>query len=613
MDIDKPCANENELPKNVDSPEQLELVPSHYLSKDATKPLQFTNKDNAKYKYALKPMIYSVIFILIVEALERFSYYGVNFTQTAYLTGAYNENWSANLTGVDASSMTSLSTAIAYSSPFVGAILADAVLGDFLVIALGTSLLYIPGMILIALTTIPGLLGETFNMGALRAGLVILYPMGAGCIKAVVNIFGAKQFHPVLQSAMVSRYYINFYMFINLGALVGGLLIPLLAQQDITTAYFIPVGTMCLALLVFLLGAKRYVQMKPDKTAMFTTLKIIGSSTVCCKGFESNKASSGGEFTDHVVQGVKQLLFVIPISALVVPFNVVYSQMSTTFIVQGTVMQQAGFIDASMMQNIDAISVLFFGFVIGQYLYPFLRKRGIDFPTTHKFAMGTFCAVIACVCALIVEYAIHSVYNNSGDKISVMWQAFSYFFIGAGEIFAVSAAYEAAYKVAPKDQKALASAINLFFIGGIPNYICMGMFNAVEPWFTNASGNGYIDTLEDYTTAHVQNFWWLLIGIGLMGCLGNALPWTKNWVASIETIATDCLLALEKEHTPDPELAIGDGMSPDTDDGSDSSNAKGPDTSSDAFSNVSATVSVESCEASNGIAQNKNHEADVVA
>jgi dipeptide/tripeptide permease len=566
MEIQQCYAKEDDLPSNVSTLEQLELVPSYYRSKDPRKPLQLTDKDNTNYSYALKPMIYSVIFILIVEALERFSYYGINFTQTAYLTGVYDKNWSANLSGVDASSMTSLSTAIAYSSPFVGAVLADALLGDFWVIALGTSLLYIPGMILIACTTIPGLLGETFNLGALRAGLVILYPLGAGSIKAVVNIFGAKQFHPVLQSAMLSRYYINFYMFINMGALIGGLVVPIIAQHNVTAAYFIPVGTMAVALLVFILGAPRYVHMKPDKTSLLKTLQVIGSSTVCCQGFDSKKASNGGTLSDNFVQGVKHLLYIIPITALVVPFNVVYSQMATTFIVQGTVMKNAGFIDASMMQNIDAISVLFFGFVIGQYLYPFLEKRGIDLPTTHKFAMGTSCAVLACVCALIIEYQIRDVYMDTGDNISILWQAFAFFFIGAGEIFAVSAAYEAAYKVAPKEQKALASAINLFFIGGIPNYICMAMFNAATPWFTGAEGNGHIESLESYTTTSIQNYWWLLIGIGLIGCLVNVLPWTKNWVATIESTALESLVALEKEHTTDPEHAVYSGKCSDEQD-----------------------------------------------
>ncbi|CAB9530233.1 15 member 4 [Seminavis robusta] len=471
--------------------------------------------------------------------------------------GVYDDNWNAGLTGVEAASVTSLSTAIAYSSPFLGAILADALLGDFWVIALGTSFLYIPGMILIALTTVPELLGETFNMTALRVGLTVLYPLGAGAIKSVVNIFGAKQFHPVLQSSMLSEYYVNFYMFINIGALVGGILIPIVAQHNVTVAYFIPVATMALVILVFVLGSSRYVKVQPNMQSLLSVGRVIGNSAGRCRSLNSNMSSNGGRFSDHMVQSVKQLLCIIPITALVVPFNIVYAQMSTTFIVQGTVMKNVSFIDASMMQNMDAISVLVFGALIGQVLYPFLERKGIRIATTHKFAMGTFCTVLSCVCTLVVEYQIHATYNRSGKKISILWQSFSYFLIGCGELFAISSAYEAAYKVAPKEQKALASAINLFFIGGIPNFICMALDEAVKPWFTDASGSGNIASLEAYASTNIINFWWLLIFIGLGGCLINVLPWTRNWVEGVEEMAQENLIAVESERRTKVTAAHG--------------------------------------------------------
>ncbi len=49
--------------------------------------------------------------------------------------------------------------------------------------------------------------------------------------------------------------------------------------------------------------------------------------------------------------------------------------MATTFIVQGTVMKKAfGWIDAASMNNADAISVAFFGYLIGAIMYPQLAK-----------------------------------------------------------------------------------------------------------------------------------------------------------------------------------------------------------------------------------------------
>jgi len=80
----------------------------------------------------------------------------------------------------------------------MGGILADGLLGDYWMIVLGILLLYLLGLIIIALIAFSYLLGETFPIKALYAGFVVLMSLGAGAMKSVVNVFGAKQFHPYL-------------------------------------------------------------------------------------------------------------------------------------------------------------------------------------------------------------------------------------------------------------------------------------------------------------------------------------------------------------------------------------------------------------------------------
>lgn len=89
----RPPANSNsvqsqddELPNNVTNSDQLGDLPSECLSGDKEKPLRHVDEEGNIFHYALKPMFYSVIFILMVELLERFCFYGVNYTQTAYLS-----------------------------------------------------------------------------------------------------------------------------------------------------------------------------------------------------------------------------------------------------------------------------------------------------------------------------------------------------------------------------------------------------------------------------------------------------------------------------------------------------------------------------------------------
>lgn len=524
---------EEELPANVSSPEQVKTLPPEVLSGDPLRPLLFIDERGDSYKYHLQPMKYSVMFILIVELLERFSFYGINYTQTSYLTGAYNDDWSAEMQAVQAASYVSVSVAMAFTFPFAGAVLADSFLGDYNSILVGSLCFYLPGLALIASTTVPGLLGDEFNTKALAFGLICLWPIGTGLVKSVVNVFGAKQFHPLLQASLIETYYVNFYMCINIGALAGGVVVPLVAQRNVTVAYCIPAVMLTLGVASFLSGTKRFVRPKPRHDFFQTPAK---------KKLPYNPHAFASSTSNTSASSSSSSWTVLRISLLVIPFNIAYAQMATTFIVQGTVMEKVfGFIDAASMNNADALSVLFFGYVIGNVVYPFLAERDIRIPTTYKFAIGSLLGTGAIAWALVVEYMIHREYQATGQKVSIAWQAVSYMLIGAGEIFAVSAAYEVAFTASPPESKAFASAINLFCVGGLPNFLCIGLYHACARWFKNSSGTSKISDLRHYSQAQVYNYFWVLFLIALMGVVVNLLPPVRDWVASIEDEAANAL------------------------------------------------------------------------
>lgn len=129
------------------------------------------------------------------------------------MTGVYDHNWNAGLDAIMASSFGSISVAVAYTTPFLGAFFADQLFGDYFSILVGSIVFYLPGIILIALTTLPGVLGETFNSKALLFGLIVLWPIGTGTVKSIVNVFGAKQFHPLLQSSLIEGMLKFFHLF----------------------------------------------------------------------------------------------------------------------------------------------------------------------------------------------------------------------------------------------------------------------------------------------------------------------------------------------------------------------------------------------------------------
>jgi hypothetical protein len=178
---------DDELPTNVGHESQLVGLPQECLSGNKDRPLRHVDDLGNEYYYSLSPMTYSVVFILMVELFERFSFYSICYTLTLFLTGAFNEDWNAGFTSIKASSYVSVSTMVAYSTPFVGAFFADSLLGDYKSILVGLLFFYVPGIVLITLTTIPYLLGDEFNESLLTLGILVLWPLGTGIVKSIVN------------------------------------------------------------------------------------------------------------------------------------------------------------------------------------------------------------------------------------------------------------------------------------------------------------------------------------------------------------------------------------------------------------------------------------------
>ena len=563
-----PSDDDDNIPNNVHTIEQLQLLPmdclntnnkeheyDHHDDNDETdttqhptthhqhmrRPLRHVDDRGNVYTYMLQPYKYIIPLILVVEMIERFTYYGVYYTQTLYLTGVYNSKWNANYTSIEAASLVSLSTAVAYTTPFIGAYLSDKLLGDYYSIVFGATCLYLPGLLLVALTSIPHLFGShSFNTTALNIAILGLWPLGTGIVKSVVNVFGARQYHPLVQNAFIESYYVNFYTSINIGALVGISVLPIIAQHHVTTAYLIPVVLLSWGIIAFISGTKHYV-ISPPRGA--------SCSDVCGSKSKASTITPPAPFATTTIP----LTTILRISLLIVPFCIAYSQMPTTFIIQGAVMNKAmyGLIDAASINIIDNISVLTFGTIMSSYIYPYLIQKNYKLATTHKFAIGSFFGLLSLLWALIVEMMIRTTYDNTGQQISVLWQAPSYILIGIGEIFAVSAAYEAAFVASSPSTKALASAINIFCVGGLPNLFCIFLYKYCAHWFRNTrDGSTNLTHVSDYVTAHIDKYFEVLVLILMIGIVLNVLPAVRKFVENTEQRAIDIVKTplLSKQH-----------------------------------------------------------------
>jgi hypothetical protein len=116
--------NHNEIKfVNVNTDEQLVSVSHEFLSGNPIRPLLSRDVDGNEYYHYLRPMLNAAAFIMLVEGLERFCFFGVSYTQTSFLEGAYNANnqgWSPNMSTSAAVGLTSLKMGLAFTYPFFG-------------------------------------------------------------------------------------------------------------------------------------------------------------------------------------------------------------------------------------------------------------------------------------------------------------------------------------------------------------------------------------------------------------------------------------------------------------------------------------------------------------
>ena len=115
----------------------------------------------------------------------------------------------------------------------------------------------------------------------------------------------------------------------------GCIVIPVFARSSITIAYSIPFMLLLTAILFFVAGAKRYVDVVPGHDMQ-------------------QLESSADEETGIDKKDKPNFADVAKICALIVPFNIVYGQCPTTFMVQGAVMKPfLGVIEAPSMDILD--------------------------------------------------------------------------------------------------------------------------------------------------------------------------------------------------------------------------------------------------------------------
>ncbi|MCD9030139.1 MFS transporter [Luteimonas sp. Y-2-2-4F] len=451
-------------------------------------------------------------YIIGNEACERFSFYGMRNILVPFLISsvllAYLPEGDRNGEARDIFHTFVIGV---YFFPLLGGWLADRFFGKYHTI-LWFSLIYCAGHACLALF-------ET-NATGFYTGLFLI-ALGSGGIKPLVVSFCGDQFDQSNKDK-ARIVFDAFYWIINFGSFFASLLAPLfLRHYGPAVAFGIPGVLMFIATFVFWLGRRHYVNVPParrDPHAFFEVVKtalraqrpgegrpgllvaLAGvaaaaallvlwalSATVSLAWWPSDFGfvisaclalgvvialggigasmqleRARGLHPDAAVDGVRAVLRILIVFALVTPFWSLFDQKASTWIIQGREMvipHEAAWWpswliqDAAQMQALNPLLVMLLIPFNNLVLYPALRRIGFEPTALRRMGWGIAFSGVAWIAAGAIQLWI-----DDGEQVSLTWQSLPYLLLTFGEVLVSATALEFAYSQAPHAMKGVIMA-----------------------------------------------------------------------------------------------------------------------------------------------------------
>ncbi|KAF2129661.1 PTR2-domain-containing protein [Dothidotthia symphoricarpi CBS 119687] len=479
--------------------------------------------------------------IAIVELCERFGYYGsqvlyTNFVQQSLpvIDGVVSRTGKDPRTegqpgglglGQRASfGIGTFNSFWAYTTPILGAIIADEYLGRYntIFIAIAFSII---GHILLVISAIPAVLTSGNAIAPFILGVIVL-GFGTGAFKANVSPLIAEQYRQTKPRVVIdaktgdrvisdpnitiSRIFLYFYMFINVGSLTGQIgMVYVEKYVGFWLAWLLPTLLFCCCPFVLWFCKGKYHLSPPTGSVLTRAIKLLSLATKgkwsvnpvqTRKNFKSEhfwndvKPSHLGsskprwmQFDDAWVDQVARGLRACSCFTWIPLYWLSYNQMNNNLVSQAATMRLNG-VPNDVITNLNPISLVIFIPLVDNFLYPALRKYKIKFTPIKRIAFGFILASMAMVAACVIQYYIYkegpcgSHMNSCDEKadISVWVQAVPYVLVGFSEIFTSITGLEFAFTKAPKNMRSLVTSYWHFMSA-----------------FSNAIGQAFVSLSED--------------------------------------------------------------------------------------------------------------------
>ena len=438
-------------------------------------------------------------YIIANEGCERFSFYGMRNILTPFLISTLLLFLPEADRAGEAKHVFHTFVIGVYFFPLLGGWLADRFFGKYNTV-FWLSLVYCAGHACLA--------AFDDNLNGFYFGLFLI-ALGSGGIKPLVSSFVGDQFDQT-NKHKAKLVFDAFYWMINFGSFFASLLMPIfLKSYGPSVAFGIPGILMFIATIIFWLGKRKYVHVPPApadphsfmrvaRTALVTRVAGRGRpglvvAVIGAIGAVYSLARSGdwgfvisaclalvlliafggigtsmqlerarGAHPDEAVDGVRAVLRILIVFALVTPFWSLFDQKASTWIVQANSMTQPTFsffgnefkFVPAQMQALNPLLVMILIPFNNIVLFPLIRKMGIEPTALRRMTAGIVFTALSWIVIGTIQ-----VHMDAGNPTSMAWQILPYAILTLGEVLVSATGLEFAYSQAPKSMKGVIMAL----------------------------------------------------------------------------------------------------------------------------------------------------------
>lgn len=422
----------------------------------------------------------SVLYIIGNEGCERFSFYGMRNILVSFLSTYLLLELPAESRGPMAKEVFHTFVIGVYFFPLLGGWLADRYWGRYNTI-LWLSLLYTLGHACLALFEGHR---EGFYLG------LFLIALGSGGIKPCVSAFVGDQFTSE-NRAQARVVFDAFYWIINFGSFFATLLIPLtLTRLGPSWAFGIPGLLMGLATVVLWLGRHQYVRVPPAPpdpngfsgvarsafsrggsgtilavlgllaaVASLATIPTLGVVVALCMGLVCLLGMGGlglwlqleplrEKHGEEAVEGVRSVLRLLLLFALITPFWSLFDQKASTWVLQADAMIKPAWFHAAQMQALNPALVMILIPFNNIVLYPLLQRAGVAVTALRKMTVGIALSGVAWLVVGTMQLSL-----DGGAALPITTQVLPYLILTLAEVLVSATGLEFAYSQAPLRMK----------------------------------------------------------------------------------------------------------------------------------------------------------------